>query len=79
MLSRQNSVSDVVVIQKFLLEWKLIHGIEFNDLKIVLDNVMKERCADDIGTTKKQADVISYEYEEEKWQKGIFGEDTPNK
>ena len=50
----------VVAIQKFLqinkLKWKLIHGLEFDDLKTVLDNVMKQRCADGVGANKKQAD-----------------------
>ena len=66
----------IVAIQKFLqinkLDWKLIHGNDFQDLRIVLDNVIKERCVDNIGTVKKQADLISYEYKEEMWQK-YFG------
>ena len=57
----------------------MIHGNEFEDLRIVLDNIMKERCAENIGTTRKQADLISYEYEEEMWQKNILGEDNPDK
>ena len=73
----------VIAIQKYLqinhINWKLIHGSEFQDLRTVLDNVMKERCADNIGMVKKQADLISYEYEEEMWQKGVLGEDTPDK
>ena len=72
-----------VAIQKFLeinkIKWKLIHGVEFEDLRIVLDNVMKECCAEGVGAVKKQADVISYEFEEEMWSKGILGEDTPDK
>ena len=72
----------IVVIQKFLqinkIKWKLIHGNEFEDLRIVLDNVMKEHCANNVGMLKKQSDLISYEYEE-MWQKGILGEDTPDK
>ena len=40
---------------------------------MVLDNVMKECCAENIGTTKKQADLISYEYKEEMWQKYFWG------
>ena len=73
----------IVAIQKFLqindIKWKLIHGDEFTDLRNVLDNVMKERCADSVGMVKKQADIISYEYEEKMWQNGILGEDTPDK
>ena len=40
---------------------------------------MKERCADNIGNVRKQADLISYEYEEKMWCKGILGEDSPDK
>ena len=73
----------IVVIQKFLqlnkMNWKLIHGSEFEELRVVLDNIMKECCADNIGNVKKQADLISYEYEETMWQKGILGEDMPQK
>ena len=60
-------------------KWKLIHSDQFEDLKTVLDNVMKERCAENIGNVKRQADLISYEYEETMWQRGILGEDTPDK
>ena len=73
----------IVAIQKFLqlnkYNWKLIHGQQFEELRVVLDNVMKERCADNVGNVKRQADLISYEYEERMWQKGILGEDTPQK
>ena len=58
----------VVAIEKFLqlnkFKWKLIHSEEFEELKNVLDNVMKEQCSDNVGNVKKQADLISYEYEE---------------
>ena len=73
----------IVAIQKFVhlnqIKWRLIHGEHFEDLRNVLDNVMKERCADNIGMVRKQADIISYEYEEAMWQKGILGEDGPDK
>ena len=32
-----------------------------------------------VGNVKKQADLISYEYEEELWDKNILDEDTPDK
>ena len=73
----------IVAIQKFLeinkLRWKLIHGNEFHDLRTVLDNVMKQRCADNVGNVRKQADIISYEYEEKMWNSSVLGEDTPDK
>ena len=50
-------------IQKYLnvnkLPWKLVKGHEFQDLKVVLDNVMKERAEANIGMVKKQAQVIT--------------------
>ena len=49
----------VLSIQKFLneygLNYKLIDGPEFKNVKIVLDNVMKQRAAENIGMVKKQA------------------------
>ena len=65
-------------IQKYLninrIPWKLVKGNEFQELQVVLDNVMKERASDNIGMVKKQAEVITYEYENELWQKGLLGE-----
>ena len=75
----------VVAIQKFLnlnkFNWRLIDmkSTEFEDLRNVLDNVMKERTEMGVGTVKRQAEFISYEYEEELWDKGLLGEDTPEK
>ena len=75
----------VVAIQKFLnvnkIAWKLVDlkSNEFEDLRTVLDNVMKERTEQNIGTIKRQADIISYEYEELLWEKSILGEDSPSK
>lgn len=75
----------VVAIQKFLnmnkINWHLIDmkSNEFEDLRNVLDNVMKERTEMGIGTVKRQAQFISYEYEEELWDRDILGEDTPDK
>ena len=54
-------------------------GSEFSDVRIVLDNVMKERTAVNIGVSKKQATVITLEQENSLWRKGILGEDSPEK
>ena len=73
----------VVAIQKYLninkINWKLIDDVEFSDLKIVLDNLMKERTALNVGVTKKQAQVISYKDEQNLWESGVLGEDAPDK
>ena len=70
-------------IQKYLnvnkIPWKIIEGSEFEDVKTVLDNVMKERTALNIGVKKRKAEVISYKYEEEMWSKGVLGEDCPDR
>ena len=70
-------------IQKYLhqnrLPWKLLDDGNFIDLKIVLDNIMKERAAQNIGMTTKQASHIPYEVEQELWKQNILGEDTPDK
>ena len=70
----------VAATQKYLkvnkIHWKLVNECE--DLKVVLDNVMQERAKLNIGMVPKQADLITYEFEETMWQKGILGEDKPD-
>ena len=45
----------VISIQKFLngKPWKLVEGVEFVELKHVLDNLMKDRAERNIGTVVK--------------------------
>ena len=73
----------VVAIQKYLhfnkIPWKLVEGPEFLDLKIVLDNVMKERTQMGVGSTKHIAKLITYEMENDLWNRGFLGSDTPSK
>ena len=75
----------VVTIQKYLninkIMWHLVYmkSNESEDLRNVLDNVMKERAELGIGNVKQQAQFISYEYKEELWDQNILGEDTPDK
>ena len=75
----------ICAIQKHLhvnkLPWKLLEGegSEFEDVRIVLDNVMKERTAANVGVSKKQANVITIEMENKLWNLGVLGEDTPEK
>ena len=72
----------VVAIQRHLnekgLDWKLIDGPKFRKVKTVLDNVMKEHVRDNIGMVKKQAEVITFDFQDMLWQKGILGEQIPN-
>ena len=43
------------------------------------DSVLKELHQQGIGTTKRQAQVISGELEESMWTEGVLGNDTPEK
>ena len=73
----------IAAIQKYLninrIMWRLVDGPEFLDLHNVLDNVMKERTAMNVGVTKRQAGLITYEVEEYLWNSSILGEDSPDK
>ena len=73
----------VVSIQKHLqhngLNWKLVEGNDFQELRTVLDNVMKERTAQNIGTNRREAEYIPPHYEQKLWEDGTLGEDTPDK
>ena len=72
----------IVSIQKNLsvnkIYWQLIEGKEFKELKVVLDNVMKEHAALNVEVVKKQASVITYEMENHLWQNGFLGEENPD-
>ena len=73
----------VVAIQKYLwvnkINWQLVEGKDFGELKVVLDNVMQERTRANVGVTTHRVQVITYEFEEKMWHDGILGEDTPDK
>ena len=73
----------IVAIQKYLfinkLEWKLVEGDDFEEMRTVLDNVMQERTTQNIGVIERQVGIISYEAEDLLWQKGILGDNTPDK
>ena len=73
----------VIAIQHHLnekgLNWKLIDGVEFRSVKTVFDNIMKECARDNIGMIKRQAQVISYEFQSKLWESNVLGEDTPDK
>ena len=73
----------VTCIQKYLHEngkyWKLLDDMYFNEIRTVLDNVMKERALNNIGTTVRQAGYITVDHENLLWEKGILGEDSPDK
>ena len=72
-----------VAIQKYLfhkgLKWKLIEGSEFENVRVTLDNLMKERAKEGIGNVVRHAEVLSSNHEKLMWEKGILGETTPTK
>ena len=71
----------IIAIQKYLNEnqinWKLIDGQEFINVNTVLDNTMKERAQENIGMVTKQ--FISTDFEKFLWDRGVLGEDIPDK
>ena len=73
----------IVALQKYLninrIQWELISGKEFLDVRTVLDNVMKERTSMHLGVVKRQAKLITYAMEEDLWKRNYLGEDTPEK
>ena len=56
----------------------MIEGPDFEDLRNVLDNVMKERAQANVGVSVKHAELITYEMERKLWEKGILGESNPD-
>ena len=73
----------VVGLQKYLetksIYWRLIEDREFRDVQTVLDNVMRERALMNLGLVSRQADLITYDMEQELWSKHLLGDDTPDK
>ena len=75
----------VGAIQKYLninkIPWVIAEGkgVDFEEVGNVLDNVMKERTTANIGVVKRQAGVVTPEIENQLWENGLLGEDTPDK
>ena len=72
----------VVSIQKYLnsngVHWKLVESVQFNKIRTVLDNLMKERAIQQIGTVRKQAQLIDFQTENQLWESGVLGEQSPD-
>ena len=66
-------------LRKNEINWKLVHGSDFQKFTGVLDSVMQERLARVIGTVKHQTQIISLDYENKLWERHVLGEDTPDK
>ena len=72
----------MVSIQKFInekgIDWKLVEGVNFLELRTVLDNLMKDRAQRNIGVVRRQAEFISSNFEEKLWEKNVLGEANAN-
>ncbi len=55
--------------------WKLVNGPEFVDVKHTLDNLMKQRSHENVGSENRSADPISFEAEDKMWKDGVLGEE----
>ncbi len=75
--------SIVIMIQmhfdKMGKQWKLIDVPEFVQVKHTLDNLMKSRTLQNVGSENRSTDPISLEAENLMWRSGVLGEDIPVK
>ena len=74
---------EMVICVQFHLEscgksWKLLSHDEFKDIKFTLDNLMKERCSQGIGTKVRQAEKLTQFHEEVFWSMGLLGSKDPS-
>ena len=61
-------------LKKNKCDWKLVHNNnEFQKFQQVLDKVMQERSSQNLGMVKKQAQIISLEFENTLWEKAFWG------
>ena len=56
----------------------LLHGAEFASFQASLDGEMKRLQAKGLGSTKRQADIITEEEEDILWEKGQLGDSQPH-
>ena len=78
-----NTIREIVIMIQMCLHergiyWRLLDHPEFVQLWNVVDNTMKERHSMGLGV-RQPAEVISLESERVLFEKGVLGEDTPEK
>ena len=56
-----------------------MYGADFIQVHTVLDNVMKERTEANIGTGKRRAKLVTYDVEDDLWNRNFLGVDTLDK
>ena len=73
---------DLVICIQFHLEtvgysWKLLVDPDFKDIRFTLDNLMKLRTSQGIGTRVRKAEVLSGYDENYLWENGLLGTFNP--
>ena len=69
---------EILICVQFQLEkmgfaWKLLDHEVFKDVKFSLDNLMKLRTAQGVGTSVKKAEILMSFDEEFLWSLGLLG------
>ena len=57
--------------------WRLLNDVEFQDLRFTLDNVMKQRVVDGVGTRVRKAEDLPFTDEDVLWSLGLLGTHSP--
>ncbi len=74
---------NIVILLQFHLEkrgfmWHLVEDPEFKRVRFTVDNLMKERCADQ-SSVSCSSSAISMSDEDKMWRAGVLGDDSPEK
>ena len=71
----------ILCVQMYLEKRGIVHRFftdpQFKELTNTVDNIMKLRAQQGIGTSVKQAQEITLDEEEMLWTKGVLGSDNP--
>ena len=78
-----NTVYSIIVMMQLFFEkkgrtWKLLDGKLFNSVRNTVDNIMKRCSMSRIAQKVKRSEPISITDEEEMWDFGLLGEETPD-
>ncbi len=78
-----NTVYSIIVMLQLFFEkkgktWKFLDGKEFNNLRNTVDNIMKRRSMEKIAQKVKRSEPITMTDEEEMWDFGVLGEESPD-
>ena len=63
-------------LHKNAIRWKLLDHPEFQSLRNVVDNAIKERTAMGLGL-KKSSEIISLSNEDKLFESGALGDESP--